>query len=62
MEFLYVLIFLFIFYFIIKTAVTKGIDDSRAIKVLKKEIKQLKRQMSEEQNGEESEHIINTKA
>jgi uncharacterized membrane protein (DUF106 family) len=62
MEFLYGLIFLFIFYLIIKTAVTKGIDDSRVIKELKKEIKELKKQMSEEQNREESKHIINRKA
>ncbi|MBM7661108.1 hypothetical protein JOC85_001880 [Bacillus mesophilus] len=59
MELLYGLIFLFIFYLIIKTAVTKGIDDSRVIKELKKEIKELKKQMSVEQNREESKHIIN---
>lgn len=43
MEFIYGLIFLFILYLIIKTAVTKGIDDSRVIKELKKEIKELKK-------------------
>lgn len=62
MELLYGIIFLFIFYLIIKTAVTKGIDDSRVIQELKKEIKELKKQKSEEQNEEESKHIINRKA
>ncbi len=62
MELLYGIIFLFIFYLIIKTAVAKGIDESRVIKELKKEIKELKEQGSEEQNREESKHIINRKA
>lgn len=59
MELLYGIIFLFIFYLITKTAVTKGIDESRVIKDLKKEITELKKQKSEEQNREESKHIIN---
>lgn len=62
MELLYGLIFLFIFYLVIKTAVTKGIDDSRVIKELKKEIKELKKQISEENDREEYKHIINRKA
>ncbi|MBT2663238.1 hypothetical protein [Bacillus sp. ISL-45] len=62
MELLYGIIFLFIFYLIIKTAVTKGIDDSRLIKELKKEINGLKKQKSKEQNRGDSKHIINRKA
>ncbi|NKE07358.1 hypothetical protein [Mesobacillus selenatarsenatis] len=62
MELLYGIIFLFIFYLIIKTAVTKGIDDSKVIKELKREIKELKKQKSEVQNREETTHIINKKA
>lgn len=62
MELLYGIILLFIFYLIIKTAVTKGIDDSKVIKELKREIKELKKQKSEVQNREESTHIINKKA
>ena len=56
------LIYLFAFYLIIKTAVTKGIDDAKSIRELKKEIKELKKQKSEERNKEESKHIINRKA
>lgn len=62
MELLYGIIFLFILYLIIKTAVTKGIDDSRVIKELKNEIKELKKQKAEEKNSEEFKHIINRKA
>jgi hypothetical protein len=62
MEVLYSLIFLFVLYLIIKTAVTKGIDDSRVIKELKKEIKELKKQQPEKQIDEESRHLINRKA
>ncbi|WP_226644396.1 hypothetical protein [Mesobacillus subterraneus] len=62
MELLYGIIFLFIFYQIIKTAVTKGIDDSKVIKELKREIKELKKQKSKVQKREESTHIINKKA
>ncbi|WP_226675006.1 hypothetical protein [Mesobacillus jeotgali] len=62
MELLYGIIFLFIFYLIIKTAVTKGIDDSGVIKELKQEIKELKKQKLKEQNREESRHIINREA
>lgn len=62
MELLYGIIFLFIFYLIIKTAVTKGIDDSSLIKELKKEIKELKKQKSEEQTRGDSKHIINRRA
>ena len=62
MELLYGIIFLFIFYLIIKIAVTKGIDDSRVIKELKIEIRELKKQKFEEQDREESTHIINRKA
>jgi len=62
MELLYGIIFLFIFYLIIKTAVAKGIDESRVIMELKKEIKELKEQKTEEQHRVESEHIINRKA
>lgn len=62
MELLYGIIFLFIFYLIIKTAVTKGIDDSGVIKELQQEIKELKKQKLKEQNREESRHIINREA
>lgn len=62
MELLYGIIFLFIFYLIIKTAVTKGIDESRVIKELKEEIKELKEQKPEKQIEEEFRHIINRKA
>ncbi len=55
------LIYLFVFYLIIKTAVTKGIDDSKSIRELKKEIKELKKQIEEEKNSEESKRIINRK-
>jgi len=40
-------IFLFIFYLLIKSAVTNGIDDSTLVKELKKEIKELKIQLNE---------------
>ncbi|MFE8699815.1 hypothetical protein ACFYKX_04175 [Cytobacillus sp. FJAT-54145] len=56
------LIYLLVFYIIIKTAVSKGIDDSKLIRELKKEIKELKKQKAEERNSEESKHIINRKA
>lgn len=47
------LIFLFILYLIIKSAVTNGIDDSILVKELNNEIKELKRQIkSEERNRE----------
>ncbi|GAM12415.1 hypothetical protein [Mesobacillus selenatarsenatis] len=59
MELLYGIIFLFVFYLIVKTAVTKGIDESRVIKELKREMTELRKQKSEEQNREESKHIIN---
>ncbi|WP_102262514.1 hypothetical protein [Mesobacillus jeotgali] len=62
MELLYIVIFLFILYLIIKTAVTKGIDESRVIKELKKEIKELKEKKPEKQIEEESPHVINRKA
>nr|WP_106779151.1 hypothetical protein [Lysinibacillus timonensis] len=56
------LFYLFVFYLIIKTAVAKGIDESRSIRVLKKEIKELKKQInSAERNSEEVKHIINRK-
>lgn len=56
------LIYLFLFYLIIKTAVAKGIDDSKSIRELKKEIKELKNQInSAERNREEVNHIINRK-
>ena len=61
MEILYGIIFLFIFYLIIKTAVTKGIDESRVIKELKNEIKELKKHRLEEKYSEESKSIINKK-
>ena len=61
MEILYGIIFLFLFYLIIKTAVAKGIDESRVIKELKKEIKELQKQKKEEQHREESNQIINRK-
>ncbi len=43
------LIYLFVFYLIIKTVVTKGIDDSRSINEMKKEIKELKKQIKSEE-------------
>ncbi|MBM7569926.1 hypothetical protein [Aquibacillus albus] len=56
------LIYLFVFYLIIKTAVTRGIDESKSIKELKKEISELKKQKEDERSSEKSKHIINRKA
>ncbi len=56
------LIYLFVFYLIIRIAVSKGIDDSKSIRELKTEIRELKKQKSGERNNNESKHIINRKA
>ena len=63
MELVFMSLFcLFVLYFIIKTAVSKGIDDSRSIKEMKNEIRELKKQVkSNERNEEEVKHIINRK-
>lgn len=45
-------------YFTIKTAVSKGIDQSKEVKLLRREIAALKKIKTEEQEK----HIINTKA
>lgn len=56
------LIYIFVFYIIIKAAVTKGIDDSKAINEMKKEIQELKKQIKlQERNREEVNQIINGK-
>ncbi|KGX87136.1 hypothetical protein [Pontibacillus marinus] len=56
------LIYLLILFLIIRAAVSKGIDDSKLLRELRKEIKELKKQNSEEQFNNESKHIINRKA
>lgn len=54
------IIYLFVFYLIIKTAVAKGIDDSKSIRELKKETKELKQHLlSDKRNKEDANRIIN---
>lgn len=56
------LIYLFLFYLIIKAAVSKGIDDSKSINEMKNEIKELKRYLkSEVLIKEKTNNIINRK-
>lgn len=58
----YSIFVLFLFFLIIKAAVSKGIDSSMEIKMLKYEIRDLKMQLRSEQQNEQNHHIINKKA
>ncbi len=57
----YSLLFLFVLFLIIKKAVSEGIDSSKEIKLLKKEIIELKTQLKVERKSEQGNHLINKK-
>lgn len=57
----YSLLLLFILFLIIKQGVSAGIDSSKEIRLLKKEITDLKKQLKTESQYEQKNHLINKK-
>ncbi len=57
----YCIFILFILFLVIKAAVSKGIDSSMEIKMLKYEIRDLKEQLKTVQQDEQTTNIINKK-